>query len=147
VTPAQGCSKVEELEVATVAPSISGKESRLNPSRCQPKVPGNEKVRCLHEVSLEESGQLPLGRRVREVSDVESATLSSAGQNGVILVSGGRVGSLVGNGSVAKSGSNVVDGVRNFLHDGRHGDLRWWLFTENLSVDGRLSTFAECVDS
>jgi hypothetical protein len=25
--------------------------------------------------------------------------------------------------------------------------LRWWLFTENLSVDGRLSTFAECVDS
>jgi hypothetical protein len=25
--------------------------------------------------------------------------------------------------------------------------LRWWLFTENLSVDVRLSTFAECVDS
>jgi len=101
----------------------------------------------LHEVSLEESGQLPLGRRVREVSDVESATLSSAGQDGVILVSGGRVGSFVGNGGVAKSGSNVVDGVRNFLHDGRHGDLRCGLFTENLSVDGRLSTFAECVDS
>jgi hypothetical protein len=25
--------------------------------------------------------------------------------------------------------------------------VRWWLFTENLSVDRRLSTFAECVDS
>jgi hypothetical protein len=25
--------------------------------------------------------------------------------------------------------------------------LRWWLFTENLSMDVRLSTFAECVDS
>jgi hypothetical protein len=95
----------------------------MNPSRCQ----GNGKKIFLHEVSLEEGGQLPLGRRVREVSDVKSTTLSSAGQNGVILVSSGRVGRLVGNGRVAKSGSNVVDGVRNFLHDCRHGDLRVWV--------------------
>lgn len=79
----------------------------------------------LHQVSLEERLQLPLGRRVREVSDVQSAALCSAGQNGLVVRSIGgllsRVCRFVGNGGVAKSGSNVVDGVSYFLHDGRHG--------------------------
>jgi hypothetical protein len=77
----------------------------------------------LHEVSLEEGLQLPLGRRVREVSDVESSSLRCAGQHRIVL-SGLVGGWLVGEGCVAKSGSNVVDGVRNFLHDSRHnGEL------------------------
>jgi hypothetical protein len=79
----------------------------------------------LHEVSLEEGLQLPLGGRVREVSDVESSSLRGAGQDRIVLgglVGGGR---LVGDRCVAKSGSNVVDGVRKLLHDSRHdGELR-----------------------
>jgi hypothetical protein len=51
------------------------------------------------------------------------------------------VGRLVGNGGIAKSGSNVVDGVRNFLHDGRHGDWVGDLTEElNLSLRWNLST-------
>jgi hypothetical protein len=87
-----------------------------------------------HQVSLEEGFQLPFGGRVREVTDVKSATLCSAGQHCLIVSSiGGFVGRgisrFVIEGSVAKSGSNVVDGVRNFLHDGRHGlnGVWWWV--------------------
>jgi hypothetical protein len=74
----------------------------------------------VHEVSLEEGLQLPLGCRVGEVSDVESSSLRSAGQDRIVL--GGLVGGggLVGDGCVAKSGSNVVDGVRKLFHDSRH---------------------------
>ena len=83
-------------------------------------------MKNLHQVSLEEGLQLPFGSRVREVTDVESATLCGAGQNCLIVSSIGRLvgrgdSRLLIEGGVAKSGSNVVDGVRNFLHDGRHG--------------------------
>lgn len=82
----------------------------------------------LHEVSLEKFGQLPLGRRICEVTDIESATLCSAGQDclvvgsigALVTTSGGGFSRLVRERCVAKSGSNVVDSVRNFLHDGRH---------------------------
>ena len=77
----------------------------------------------LHKVTIKESLQLPLGRRVREVSDIESATLCSAGKDGLIV--GVLCGLILcrlglGNGGVAKFGSNVVDGLSNFLHDARH---------------------------
>ena len=77
----------------------------------------------LHEVTIKEGLQLPLGRRVREVSDIESATLCSAGQDSLIM--GVLCGLILcrlglGNGGVAKFGSNVVDGLSNFLHDARH---------------------------
>lgn len=50
----------------------------------------------LHKVSLEEAGQLPLGRRISEVSDIESATLCSAGQNCIALSSvGGLISSSI----------------------------------------------------
>ena len=88
------------------------------------RVRGGKSKLNLHKVSLEEGLQLPLGRRVREISDVESSSLRRASQDRIVL--GGLVGGrLVGEGCVAKSGSNVVDGVRNFLHDSRHdGELR-----------------------
>ena len=63
-----------------------------------------QKMRFLHEVSLEEGSQLPLGRRVREVSDIESASLCSAGQDclivgsiGGLVTTGGSICRLIGN--------------------------------------------------
>lgn len=67
--------------------------------------------------------QLPLGGRICEVTDVESSSLVGAGQDSfavsIVLARGFR---LVRDGCVAKGGSNVVDGVSNFLHDCRHDD-------------------------
>ena len=81
----------------------------------------------LHGESLEETCQFPLGGRICEVSDVESATLGSTGKNCILSSSlvGGRRGLRrgVGNSCLAKSGSNVVDGVSNLLRDGRHDEL------------------------
>lgn len=84
----------------------------------------------LHEVSLEEGLQLPLGGRVCEVPDVESSSLSGAGQDCIILCSLVVGDRLVGEGGVAKSGSNVVDGVRKLLHDSRHDGEVWDGLTE-----------------
>jgi hypothetical protein len=47
--------------------------------------------------------------------------------DGLVTASGGigtwsGVHRLFRDGCVAKRGSNVVDGVSNFLHDARHGD-------------------------
>lgn len=66
----------------------------------------------IHQVVLEEILQLPLGGRVREVPDVKSPTLSSAGKDSLIL---GCVGlsasslSVVIEGGVGQLGGNVVD--------------------------------------
>lgn len=86
----------------------------------------------LHEISLEEGLQLLLGRRICEVSDIQSAAFCSAGQDCLIVSSAGRLvgrgfSRLVGGCKVAKSGSNVGDGVRNFIHDGRHLDYWVWV--------------------
>lgn len=114
--------------VARLPPCASGEES--------PSTTGRRRVRRragagasgqdVHEVSLEEGLQLPLGGRVGEVSDVESSSLRGAGQDRIVL--GGLVGGrLVGDGCVAKSGSNVVDGVRKLFHDSRHDGGRVWV--------------------
>ena len=71
----------------------------------------------LHKESRKEILQLPIGGRVREVSDVQSTSLGSAGQNGIVV---GRLGGVFLDGCVCKLGSNVVDGLSNFLHDARH---------------------------
>jgi hypothetical protein len=75
--------------------------------------------------TLEEACQLPLGGRICEVSNVESATLGSAGKNCILsssLVGRRGLRRLVGNSCLAKSSSNVVDGVSNLLSDGRHDE-------------------------
>ena len=83
----------------------------------------------LHKIVLEELLQLSLSGRVREVSNVQSATLSSAGDDSLVLggVDGlvtagtnsgafGRVGGL-GEGGVGHLASGSVDGHGGGLFD------------------------------
>jgi len=75
----------------------------------------------LHKVALEEALQLLLGCRVGKVSDVQAATFRGTGKDSVIV--GGLVVSLASDGGIGQSVSNVIDGVSNFVHDGRHCDI------------------------
>ena len=81
-----------------------------------------EKKKHLHEVALEEFFQLPLGCRIREVADVQSAALGSTGMDGIFVFV------LTSDGGIAKSVGNVLDSVGNFLHGGGHLDQ--WLYVE-----------------
>ena len=77
----------------------------------------------LHEVALEEFFQLPLGCRIREVADVQSAALGSTGMDGILVLV------LTSDGGIAKSVGNVLDSVGgNFLHGGGHLDQ--WILVE-----------------
>ena len=76
----------------------------------------------LHEVALEEFFQLPLGCRIREVADVQSAALGSTGMDGILVLV------LTSDGGIAKSVGDVLDSVGNFLHGGGHLDQ--WLLVE-----------------
>lgn len=74
----------------------------------------------LHQVALEELGQLPLGSRVGEVTNVESSSLCGAGKHGIVaglVARTDRVLDGLRDGGVAQSGSNVVDGVGHALGD------------------------------
>ena len=85
-------------------------------------------VKDLHKVTLEELPQFPLRGRVREIPDVESTTLRSAGQNGLVL---GGVDGLVttssGVGTIVARvlNSGVCHGVGDAVNCGRHVGL--WL--------------------
>lgn len=73
----------------------------------------------LHKVTLEELLQLPLSCRVGQVADVETASLSSAGEDGIVV--GGRlIGGLIGDRGIAQSVGNVIDGFGNLLDGSRH---------------------------
>jgi hypothetical protein len=65
----------------------------------------------VHKVVLEEFLQLPLGGRVSEISNVESPSLSSAGQDRLVLGGGGLgaggLSSLVEGGSGHLGGHTV----------------------------------------
>jgi hypothetical protein len=72
----------------------------------------HERRAHLHKVVLEEVLQLPLGGRVREVSNVESPTLGGAGQDSLVLGCRGLGASgLVGvvEGRSGHLGGNTVD--------------------------------------
>jgi hypothetical protein len=89
----------------------------------------------VHKVVLEEVLQLSLGGRVGEVSNVQSPTLSGAGDNGLVLgrvdrlvtagANGGALGggSGLGKGGVCHLGGGSFDG-----HDdgGSGGWMSWW---------------------
>jgi hypothetical protein len=77
----------------------------------------------LHEVSLEEGLQLPLGCRIGEIPDIESSSLCCAGQDRIVLSGLVGVSGFVRDGRVAKRSSNVIDSVRNLFHNGRHDEL------------------------
>lgn len=74
----------------------------------------------LHKVSLEEFLQFPLTCRIGQIANVESTALGSAGEDSIIIR--GRLG-LVGlfvDGGIAQSIGNVMNGVIDLLHSGRH---------------------------
>ena len=71
-----------------------------------------------HEVVLEEVLQLPLGGRVREVSNVKSPSLGGAGTHSLVLGCGG----LLGAGALSGGRSVVVEGGVGHLG----GDLFDW---------------------
>ena len=73
----------------------------------------------VHKVVLEEVLQLSLGGRVGEVSDIQSPTLSGAGDNGLVL---GRVDRLV----AAGANGGGLGGVSLFTNGG---------FRERLSMN------------
>lgn len=71
-----------------------------------------------HKVVLEEVLQLPLGGRVREVSNVKSPSLGGAGTDSLVLGCGG----LLGAGALSGGRSVVVEGGVGHLG----GDLFDW---------------------
>ena len=69
----------------------------------------------LHKIALEEFFQLPLGCRVGEVADVETAALGGTGLDGILGII------LASEGGIAQSIGNVVDSsVRNLLRSRGH---------------------------
>ena len=83
--------------------------------------------RHLHKIVLEELLQLSLSGRVREVSNVQSATLSSAGDDSLVLggvdglVTAGTNGSAFG--SVGGLGEGGVGHLASGSVDGHGGGL------------------------
>jgi hypothetical protein len=74
-----------------------------------------------HKITLEEFFQLPLSCRVGKVADVKTTTLGGTGMDGILVLV------LAGEGGIAQSVGNVVDGIAcnisNFLHGAGHFDL------------------------
>ena len=74
-------------------------------------------LRNLHQEVLEELLQLPLSRRVGEVTNIESSTFGRTSQAGIIFFGTVRlvlVGSGVGrirDGGISHSGGDFIDGV------------------------------------
>lgn len=71
-----------------------------------------------HKVVLEEVLQLPLGGRVREVSNIQSPSLGGAGQDSIVLGCGGLLGAsglgVVVEGGGGHLGGNTVDRCGHF---------------------------------
>lgn len=75
----------------------------------------------LHKITLEEFFQLPLGCRICEVANVQSAALGGTGVDGILVLV------LASDRGIAKSVGNVLDSVCNFLHGGGHFVWLWWV--------------------
>ena len=95
----------------------------------------NSRFLNLHKVVLEEVLQLSLGGRVGEVSNVQSPTLSGAGDNGLVLRRVDRLVTAGANGGALGGGSRLVESSVCHLGGGSfdgHVDDRsvelmsWW---------------------
>lgn len=69
----------------------------------------------LHKVALEEFLQLPLGSRIGEVANVQAATLSGTGMDGVFVLV-----LVLSERRIAQSVGNVVDSLFGNLGDLLH---------------------------